>query len=119
MLIVDDDLFIVKFLKKYFTHAGYNVFTAENGQQALEQIQKVSIDIIILDTMMPVMDGFQFLHQLRHTLHSMIPVISLTAMETQNSEADLLNAGASTVLFKPINHEVLSDTVSNIVDFLN
>ncbi len=101
ILICDDEADIRSALKIYLNGDGYAVFEAENGVQALEMIEKEEIHLLIMDIMMPVMDGISALTRLRD--FSNIPVILLTA-KTQDMDKILgLNAGADDYIIKPFN----------------
>ncbi|MBQ9849123.1 MAG: response regulator transcription factor [Clostridia bacterium] len=101
ILICDDEADIRSALKIYLNGDGYAVFEAENGLQALEIIEKQEIHLLIMDIMMPVMDGISALTRLRD--FSNIPVILLTA-KTQDMDKILgLNAGADDYIIKPFN----------------
>jgi len=115
LLIVEDDITIRKMLQFFLEFNKFNVQGVENGQEATEIIQTQQVDLIMLDTMMPVMNGFQFLQHLKSSEYARIPVVSLTAMQTQTSEQELLDAGAEAVLFKPIGNDLLLQTIKNIL----
>lgn len=100
ILLVDDSETIRKLAQCVLEDAGYQVRTAENGQQAIELLQNWRPDLIILDMMMPVMDGLQFLAW-RNQQCPALPVLALTGMRREDSEMRILNAGATAVLFKP------------------
>ena len=88
ILIVDDEADLLEALSSMFERAGYrNILTADNGKAALELWKKEQPDIIILDVMMPGMDGFHVLKEIRRT--SKVPVLMLTA----RGEADDKFAG--------------------------
>lgn len=77
ILIVDDDLAIRKLVKAFLQQEGFATFEASNGQEALDVLANVKIDLIVLDIMMPVMDGWDFCRDLKKTLD--IPIIMVTA----------------------------------------
>lgn len=112
ILLVDDDLVIQKLLNIYLQRMGYKVFIAENGKKACQIFEEQAFDLILLDTMMPVMDGFSFLRYLRQEKQDMTPVLSLTGMENKNSRQILLDAGASDVLFKPVKIDALKEKIN-------
>ncbi|MDX2503180.1 MAG: response regulator [Gammaproteobacteria bacterium] len=116
ILVVDDDVILRKLLKFFLRHDGYAVLAAENGAAGCEIIKKEQIDLIILDAMMPVMDGFNFLQWLRVEQDLKTPVLSLTGMETETSKQLLLDAGADKVLFKPIKNHILKQNIELLLD---
>lgn len=101
VLICDDQPDIVNALKIYLAPEGYKLYEAFNGKEAVAMVQNHDIHLILLDIMMPVMDGIRALALLRE--FSNIPVILLTA-KTQDSDKILgLNAGADDYITKPFN----------------
>ncbi|MDF2714875.1 MAG: heme transporter CcmC [Paenibacillus sp.] len=77
ILIVDDDLAIRKLIKAFLQQEGFATFEAANGQEALDVLGNVKIDLIVLDIMMPVMDGWDFCRDLKKTMD--VPIIMVTA----------------------------------------
>lgn len=101
VLICDDEIDIRSALKIYLEGEDYNIFEAENGKQALEIVEKEDIQLLLMDIMMPVMDGIEALSKLRET--SNIPVILLTAKSQDADKILGLNAGADDYITKPFN----------------
>ncbi len=82
VLIVEDDQVNRELLVRYLSKEGWTITEAENGIQGLEELEKSTPDLILLDLMMPKMDGFQFVEELRvRTAHHHLPVVVLTAKE--------------------------------------
>lgn len=117
ILICDDEKDIVNALKIYLNDSQYQFFDAYNGKQALEIIESNKIHLVLLDIMMPVMDGIETLTRLR--LFSNIPVIFLTA---KSEEVDMimgLNMGADDYITKPFRPmEVTARVKSHLRRFL-
>jgi len=105
VLIVDDELRIVKFLELKLKASGYEVLTASNGLEALAQVQTQEPDLIVLDVIMPGMDGFETLKQIRAL--SPVPVIILSAVEGNQDKIKGLKLGADDYLAKPFNPDEL------------
>lgn len=102
ILIVDDDVAGQLTLESILDGQGYTLEFAENGVQALEKIRRLLPDIILLDVMMPGMDGFEVCRQIRATPSiAEIPVIMLTALDDKKSLMSGLEAGADDYLTKP------------------
>ena len=99
VLICDDQPDIVNALKIYLSAEGYRVFTASNGAQAVEVVQKENIHLVLLDVMMPVMDGIVATAQIRE--FSNIPIILLTAKSETEDLVLGLNVGADDYITKP------------------
>ena len=101
ILICDDELDIARALRIYLTDPNYNFFEAHNGKEALEIVKQEEIHLVLMDIMMPVMDGITAMTELR--TFSNVPVIFLTA---KSEEADMLlglNLGADDYITKPFN----------------
>ncbi len=105
ILVVDDEPRILKFLSIKLKTSGYDVFVAENGLRALEQVQTNEPDLIVLDVVMPGIDGFETLKQIRAI--SSIPVIILSAKETDVDKIKGLELGADDYLAKPFSPDEL------------
>jgi two-component system, OmpR family, alkaline phosphatase synthesis response regulator PhoP len=103
ILIVDDEKDIVQMLKYNIEKEGYAVLTALNGNRALEQARENKPDLILLDVMMPEMDGWEVCKQLmRDEKTARIPVIFLTAKGSEVDEVVGLELGADDYIIKPI-----------------
>ena len=105
VLIVDDEPRILKFLNIKLRASGYEVITANSGQEALSQVQAQDPDLIVLDVLMPGMDGFETLKQIR--AFSSVPVIILSAREANIDKIKGLKLGADDYLAKPFNPDEL------------
>lgn len=99
VLICDDQPDIVNALKIYLTPEGYNLFEAYTGQEALEVVRKNDIHLILLDVMMPVMDGLAATAKIREISNA--PIILLTAKSETEDKVLGLNVGADDYITKP------------------
>ena len=99
VLICDDQPDIVNALKIYLKPEGYNIYTAENGSQALELVKEKDIHLLLLDIMMPVMDGITATAKIRE--FSNVPIILLTAKSETEDKVLGLNVGADDYITKP------------------
>lgn len=107
VLVCDDDRDIRRALRIYLTDAGYHVLEAVNGRQLLETIDREEVHLILLDIMMPEMDGVSALALLRE--RSAVPVILLTAKSEDEDKITGLDLGADDYVTKPFNvQEVLA-----------
>jgi DNA-binding response OmpR family regulator len=105
VLVVDDEPRILKFLKIRLKASGYEVLTADSGLEALEQVQAQEPDLLVLDVVMPGMDGFETLKQVRAL--SSVPVIILSAKEANTDKVRGLELGADDYLAKPFSPDEL------------
>jgi two-component system response regulator MprA len=100
ILIVDDDVRLLKMLRRTLVYEGYDVITAEDGQKALEQVYGQHPDVIVLDWMLPQLGGLDVLHALRQDEND-IPVLMLTARDAIEDRVEGLEGGADDYLVKP------------------
>jgi DNA-binding response OmpR family regulator len=108
ILIVDDEPFNVDYLEQELEELGYETVSAANGQEALEKVVAEVPDLILLDVMMPVMDGFTVCRILKdHEDTRLIPVIIMTALDASEDRVKGIKAGADDFLTKPVNEEEL------------
>jgi DNA-binding response OmpR family regulator len=105
ILVVDDEERILNFLSTKLKASGYEVLTATNGVKGLEQVQAQEPDLVVLDLLMPKMDGLEMLKQLR--TFSLLPVIILTAKGADTDRIKGLKLGADDYLPKPFNPDEL------------
>ena len=113
ILVADDEKEIRELLRLYLENAGYQVIEAGDGQQALELLRNEKIDLCLLDIMMPKMDGYHVLQELRK--ESNIPVVILSAKDADSEKILGLNLGADDYMAKPFNPlEAIARVNSNI-----
>jgi two-component system KDP operon response regulator KdpE len=105
ILVVDDEVRILNFLSSKLKASGYEVLTASNGLEGLEQAQAQEPDLIVLDLLMPKMDGLEMLKELRS--FSAVPVVILTAKGADADRIKGLQLGADDYLPKPFNPDEL------------
>ena len=119
ILIVEDNPELLSLLGEELNHR-YNIITATNGQQAIEQVNKSNIQLIISDIMMPIMDGFELIRKLKSNPEtSHIPVILLTAKNTLQTKLEGLELGADAYIEKPFEFDLLSKQINNLLDNRN
>lgn len=107
VLVVDDEPRMVNFIRLNLELEGMRVATASNGREALEAAREDMPDIVLLDVMMPVMDGFETLRRLRQ--FSQVPILMLTAKDEEEDRVRGLELGADDYIGKPFSHrEVVS-----------
>jgi len=103
VLLVDDEVRILRIIDIKLRIAGYEVITAMNGEEALQLVRTDKPDLVVLDIIMPVMDGFEFLKQVR--AFSKIPVIAFSAASESLDQA--IQLGADAALAKPFQPDEL------------
>jgi DNA-binding response OmpR family regulator len=108
ILIVDDEPLNVDYLEQELEALGYETISAANGQEALEKVAAEAPDLILLDVMMPVMDGFTVCRILKeHEETRLIPIIIMTALDAMADRIQGIKAGADDFLTKPVHEEEL------------
>ncbi|HNR01492.1 MAG TPA: SpoIIE family protein phosphatase [Anaerolineaceae bacterium] len=113
ILIVDDEPFNVDYLEQELEDADCEIFTASNGEEAIEQVRAHDPDLILLDIMMPVMDGFSVLKQLKAEAETReIPVIVISASSEMQSVVKGIRLGAEDYLPKPFDPTLLHARVA-------
>ena len=102
ILVVDDEKPISEIVKYNLVKEGYEVFTAYDGEEALEKVEEVEPDLIILDLMLPKMDGLEVAREVRKT-HDM-PIIMVTAKDSEIDKVLGLELGADDYVTKPFSN---------------
>jgi DNA-binding response OmpR family regulator len=99
ILIVDDDLHIRELIKVFLSNEGFEVYEASDGVEALSKLEAVKVDMVILDIMMPNMDGWQLCRELRESYD--IPLLMITAKGETNQKIRGFELGTDDYLVKP------------------
>lgn len=108
LLLIDDDPNLILLVKDYLEFRGYEVITTENGREALQILEQEIPDMIICDVMMPEMDGYTFVNNVRQDERiSWIPVLFLSAKGQSQDRVKGLNTGADVYMVKPFEPEEL------------
>ena len=113
ILLAEDEPSIARVVKTYFEHDGYNVYHAANGEEALYLFKEVKFDLLVLDIMMPKIDGFEVIKVIRAS--SDVPIIVMTALQ---SEEDMLKGYSLHIddyVTKPFNPKILVAKVNNLL----
>jgi DNA-binding response OmpR family regulator len=113
VLVVDDDVKTVELVKVYLNRDGYRVLTANNGIDALKMARENHPDLIVLDIMMPGMNGLEVCRTLRD--ESEVPIILLTALTTDDDRLAGLNLGADDYVSKPFSPRELAARVRAVL----
>ncbi|MBC5837667.1 response regulator transcription factor [Flavobacterium muglaense] len=110
ILLVEDELGIIQFLKQGLEEEGYTITTATDGVEGFELIQNTSFDLILLDWMLPKMSGIDLCKAIRIT-DSKVPILFLTAKDTVQETVEGLKAGANDYIKKPFSFEELVERI--------
>ena len=113
VLVVDDDININRLVSLYLEKEGYNVISSVKGDDALHEFKKNNPDIILLDVMLPVLDGWQVLREIRKT--SQVPIIMFTAKDETFDKVMGLELGADDYITKPFEPKELIARIKAIL----
>ncbi len=114
VLMVDDDPNILKFVSANLEIRGYDVITAEDGETAIKVMDRTMPNLVILDLLMPGINGFDVCRHIRKS--SDVPIIVLTAIGESNTKTELLALGANDYVTKPFDIRDLLDRVQSTLD---
>ena len=115
ILIIDDDPALRRLLQFGLTRAGYEALTAAQGAEAMALLGQGPVDLVLVDLMMPVVDGLGFLRWLRQEAGATVPALVFTSYDRNNATADALALGASEVLVKPVQLPQLVERVKRLL----
>lgn len=113
ILIVDDELAIIKLLRANLVAEGFEVIAAMDGAQALQSVEKEAPDLIVLDIMLPELDGFEVCSRVREW--SQVPIIMLSARGGEEDKVNCLNMGADDYITKPFGIDELVARVKAVL----
>jgi len=111
ILIVDDEVFNRDIIVKVLSKEGMQVHEAKNGLEALDQIQRWDFDLVLMDLMMPVMNGFEAIEKIRLDLDQKMPIITVSAIHDEASILRAKKLGANNYLTKPYNLKTMLNVV--------
>jgi type IV pilus assembly protein PilB len=116
ILNVDDEPTVLELFRAWLTKAGYEVALAEKASQALEIVERSKPDLILLDVMMPEMDGYRLCAELQKREElALVPVVFLTALSAEQDRRQAIAAGGVEFLTKPLTREKLLETVKTFL----
>lgn len=113
ILVVDDEQAMHKLIDLQLTHRGYHVVSAYSGAEAMHVLESITIDLILLDVMMPEQDGFQVSREIRK--HSRVPILFLTARDDKESLLEGYASGGDDYVTKPFDADELHARVQAIL----
>ncbi len=113
ILVIDDDPAMTELLKLLLQTATSSIFTANSGADGVRLTRSIDPDVVILDLMMPEMDGWQVCKMIRES--KTVPILVLSALDSPGMVAKALDAGADDYLIKPVASGVLTAHINNLV----
>jgi DNA-binding response OmpR family regulator len=115
ILLIDDDRALRELMKMSLELDGYEVVVAADGKKAVTLFEQGNFDLIVLDLVMPLMDGVCFIRWLRQEQHSETPVLIMSGAVRDGMDDELRSNGATDVLRKPVNLETLLQQVNGLL----
>ena len=116
VLIIEDDPSFLRAVSHIVEKEGYNVTNASNGMTGLRMAKEENPDLLILDVMLPGIDGFEICNQLRHEPQTAkLPIIMLSAKGQETDKTTGLKVGADEYLTKPVDREVLLEKITALL----
>ena len=117
ILLIDNDESLVEIMKICLQNQGYAIVVARDGREAITAVQESDhLDLIILELMLPVMDGLRFLHWLHREHGTDVPVLALTAADNAGLRDELATLGVSEVALKPVRLAALLARLQRLLD---
>ncbi|MDI6807464.1 MAG: response regulator [Candidatus Eisenbacteria bacterium] len=114
VLVVDDEVQICNIVQKVLSREGYHIVTALSGDEALKQLEKTAVDLILVDLKMPGMDGLEMLRQARDIQGSLRAVL-MTAYGTASSARNAMALGVCDFVAKPFDNRLLKKVVKEVL----
>jgi diguanylate cyclase (GGDEF)-like protein len=115
VLLVDDDLVVRAKVSESLQEDGFEVILAKNGNDGITAYQEHHPDLILVDAVMPILDGFEFCEQLKNLGERLTPILMITSLDDNESVDRAFAAGATDYITKPINLPILRQRVRNLV----
>lgn len=116
VLLVDDEKDFREIFSAWLSFKGYEVDTASDGEDGLEKLETGSYDLVLLDLMMPKVDGYEFLRRVRQSAeHAGLAVVILTAVQRLSGFAKAHHAGADAYLEKLATHDEIAETIEKVM----
>ncbi|OGS04172.1 MAG: hypothetical protein A3G41_07370 [Elusimicrobia bacterium RIFCSPLOWO2_12_FULL_59_9] len=115
-MIVDDDSDLVELLNIFLTGKGYELLTASDGKQALQLLGDHPVDLVLLDVMMPYMDGYHVAFEISNKMGTEAPkIVLMTSRDTVREKGVILLSGAHSVMQKPFDLEELDQKIKEML----
>ena len=115
-MIVDDSVTVRKVTTRLLERQGYDVVTAKDGVDAIEQLETIKPDLMLLDIEMPRMDGFEVTNLVRHhEIHRHLPIIMITSRTGEKHRERALSLGVNQYMGKPFQEETLLENIESLI----
>jgi len=111
ILVVEDNAELAKLLELILRRAGYEILVAVDGFDALRQFEIQHPDLVLLDIMLPNLDGYEVCDRIRHELHSDVPVVMLSSLDSYLDMERSRQVGATDHIAKPFDKDVLLNVI--------
>jgi diguanylate cyclase (GGDEF)-like protein len=115
ILLVDDDIVVRAKVSESLEQDGFEVILAKNGNDGIAAYQEYCPDLILVDAVMPILDGFEFCEQLKNLGERLTPILMITSLDDSDSVDRAFASGATDYITKPINLSILRQRVRNLV----
>ncbi|PSB42111.1 GGDEF domain-containing response regulator [Chamaesiphon polymorphus] len=115
ILLVDDDLVVRAQVSESLAQDGFEVILAKNGDDGIAAYQEHRPDLILVDAVMPILDGFEFCEQLKNLGERLTPILMITSLDDNESVDRAFASGATDYITKPINLSILRQRVRNLI----
>ncbi len=115
ILLIDDDLVVRAKIGESLEQDGFEVILAKNGTDGIAAYQEYHPDLILVDAIMPILDGFEFCEQLKNLGERLTPILMITSLDDDDSIDRAFAAGATDYITKPVNLGILRQRVKNLV----
>ena len=117
ILVADDDPDLLELLKMDLSFQGYEVVAATNGKEALDLATAQQVDLVLLDVMMPYIDGYHVASELSQKMGKNVPkIMIMTSRDTVREKGIAMMSGAVSILQKPFEMKVLHDRIKELLD---
>jgi CheY-like chemotaxis protein len=115
ILLVEDNIYTVEGLVDFLSELGYEIFLANDGEQAVEKAAQLRPDLILMDIQLPKRDGLEAIKMIRTDLGLVdVPIIALTALTMQGDRERCLDAGANEFISKPFNVHQVTEVIRQL-----
>ncbi|HEY3379737.1 MAG TPA: response regulator [Armatimonadota bacterium] len=115
LLVVEDNAEVAKLLELILRRAGYDIAIAEDGVEALERFQQQQPDLVLLDIMLPRMDGYEVATHIRQDFHARVPIVMLSSLDSPLDMERSRAAGATDHIAKPFDKDQLLEIIAEYV----